>query len=229
MSTGTCVVIGGGIVGAGVLLDAVSRGLQGGAHRAGRPGGRHLVALVSSHPRRPALPRGHAPATGPRGAPERSRLLRLAPHLVRLERFLFPVYGWPLVHRAFYGAGLTLYDLLGAARDGGRAHHLGAGAIAELVPSIRREGLRGGITYTDGVEDDARYSLAVARTAIARGATAVTRVRATDLSTGTMASSTASAPRTAERRRARRSAPARCSMPRVSGSVIRRRRWAARP
>jgi glycerol-3-phosphate dehydrogenase len=115
---------------------------------------------------------------------ERSRLLHLAPHLVRLERFLFPVYGWPAVHRAWYGAGLTLYDILGAARDGGRAHHLSAGRVAELIPPIRRSGLRGGITYTDGVEDDARFSLAVARTALQHGATLVTRARATRILEG---------------------------------------------
>ena len=55
--------------------------------------------------------------------------------------------------------------------------------MAELIPSIRRHGLRGGVTYSDGVEDDARYSIAVARTAVAKGATAVTRTRATGLLT----------------------------------------------
>jgi hypothetical protein len=143
------VVIGGGIVGSGVLLDATSRGLRaalveqddlgaGTSSRSSRliHGGLRYLQDVRLGLVREALS-------------ERSRLLRLAPHLVRLERFLFTVYGWPLVHRAFYGAGLTLYDLLGAARDGGRSRHLGAGAVAELVPPIRRQGLRGGIVYSD--------------------------------------------------------------------------------
>jgi len=175
------VIIGGGIVGSGALLDATSRGLKaalieqddlavGTSSRSSRliHGGLRYLEDMRVHLVREALT-------------ERSRLMRLAPHLVRLERFLFPVYGWPLVHRAFMGAGLTLYDLLGAARDGGRAHHLGAGAVAELVPPIRREGLRGGVTYSDGVDDDARYSITVARTAIDLGATVVTRARAADL------------------------------------------------
>ena len=55
--------------------------------------------------------------------------------------------------------GLMLYDLLGAARGGGRSHHLGGGSVASLIPPIRREGLHGGITYHDGVEDDARYAI----------------------------------------------------------------------
>ncbi len=176
-------IIGGGIVGSGALLDATSRGLKaalveqddlavGTSSRSSRliHGGLRYLEDLRLGLVREALA-------------ERSRLLALAPHLVKLERFLFPVYGWPLVHRAFMGAGLTLYDLLGAARDGGRAHHLGAGAVAELIPEIRRDGLRGGVTYSDGVEDDARYSIMVALTALDQGATAVTRARVTDLST----------------------------------------------
>ncbi len=176
-------IIGGGIVGSGALLDATSRGLKaalieqddlavGTSSRSSRliHGGLRYLEDFRLQLVREALA-------------ERSRLLALAPHLVKLERFLFPVYGWPLVHRAFMGAGLTLYDLLGAARDGGRAHHLGSGAVAELIPDIKRDGLRGGVTYSDAVEDDARYSIAVALTAIEQGATAVTRTRVTDLLT----------------------------------------------
>lgn len=176
-------IIGGGIVGSGALLDATSRGLRaalieqddlavGTSSRSSRliHGGLRYLEDLRLQLVREALA-------------ERSRLLTLAPHLVRLERFLFPIYGWPMVHRAFMGAGLTLYDLLGAARDGGRAHHLGSGAVAELIPGIRRDGLRGGVTYSDGVEDDARYSIAVALTAVEQGATVVTRARATELLT----------------------------------------------
>jgi glycerol-3-phosphate dehydrogenase len=176
-------IIGGGIVGSGALLDATSRGLKaalieqddlavGTSSRSSRliHGGLRYLEDFRLQLVREALA-------------ERSRLLSLAPHLVRLERFLFPVYGWPFVHRAFMGAGLTLYDLLGAARDGGRAHHLGADAVAELIPPIKRDGLRGGVTYSDGVEDDARYSIAVARTALEAGATIATRARVTGLLT----------------------------------------------
>jgi glycerol-3-phosphate dehydrogenase len=171
-------VVGGGIVGSGVLLDATSRGLRaalveqddlaaGTSSRSSRliHGGLRYLEQVRIQLVREALR-------------ERARLLELAPHLVRLEPFLFPVYGWPIVHRAFYGSGLVMYDVLGAARDGGRARHLDADAVGELVPAIRSNGLRGGITYHDGVEDDARFALAVARTAMEHGATVVTRLRA---------------------------------------------------
>jgi glycerol-3-phosphate dehydrogenase len=175
------VIVGGGIVGAGALLDATSRGMRaalieqddiasGTSSRSSRlihGGLRYLeqfrVGLV-----REALA-------------ERSRLLQLAPHLVRLEPLLFPIYGIPFLSKAFYDAGLTLYDMLGARHDGGWHRRLTRAETLDLAPTLRHEGLRGGLVYHDGVEDDARYTLAVVRTAIAAGAVAVTRVRATGL------------------------------------------------
>jgi len=174
-------VVGGGIVGAGVLLDAASRGLRaalieqediasGTSSKSSRliHGGLRYLEQFHFGLVREALS-------------ERSRLMRLAPHLVRPEKFLFPVYGLPAVHRLFYGSGMVLYDLLGSARDVGRSRHIGAGPTFELAPDLRRHGLRGGILYHDAVEDDARYALAVVRTALARGALALTRVQATSV------------------------------------------------
>ena len=171
-------MVGGGIVGCGVLLDAVSRGLKaalieqddiasGTSSRSSRliHGGLRYLPQLRFGLVREALA-------------ERRRLLRLAPHLVRLEPFLFPVYGTPLVRRAWYGSGLLLYDLLGARHDGGWAGHLTRGQVLEWAPGLRADGLRGGIVYHDGVDDDARLALAVLRTATDAGAVAATRVRA---------------------------------------------------
>ena len=85
---------------------------------------------------------------------------------MRLHRFVFPIYGLPIVNRAFYGAGLTMYDLLGSARRVGRHHHLGRARTLELAPVLRHDGLRGSIVYHDGVEDDARFTVPVVRTAL---------------------------------------------------------------
>ena len=173
------VIVGGGIVGAGALLDAASRGMKvalveqddiasGTSSRSSRliHGGLRYLEQLRFGLVREALA-------------ERSRLLRLAPHLVRLEPLLFPLYGWPIVHRAFYGSGILLYDLLGSRLDGGFARHLSRGETLDWAPDLRRPGLQGSIVYHDGVEDDARYTLAVVRTALGLGARAVTRVRAT--------------------------------------------------
>ena len=84
--------------------------------------------------------------------------------------------------RAFYAAGMTMYDVLGSAKSGGRHRQLSTPAALEYAPNLRRDGLRGGLVYHDAVEDDARYTLAVLRTALAvapDAALAVTRVRAT--------------------------------------------------
>ncbi len=172
-------VVGGGIVGSGALLDAASRGL-----RVGLIEQDDIASGTSSRSSR--LIHGGLRYLEQfrfglvfEALAERARLLRLAPHLVRLEPLLFPIYGLPLVHRAFYGSGILLYDLLGSRREGGFARHLGREQTLEWTPVLRRDGLRGSIVYHDGVEDDARYTLAVLRTAIREGATAATRVRAT--------------------------------------------------
>jgi glycerol-3-phosphate dehydrogenase len=175
------VIVGGGIVGSGALLDAVSRGMRavlveqddiaaGTSSRSSRliHGGLRYLEQFRFGLVREALA-------------ERSRLLSLAPHLVTIQPLLFPIYGIPYASKAFYDAGLTLYDVLGARHDGGWHRRLSKAATLELAPTLRRAGLRGGLVYHDGVEDDARYTLAVARTAIAAGGVALTRVRATGL------------------------------------------------
>ncbi len=171
-------VVGGGITGCGILLDAASRGLNaalverddfaaGTSSRSSRliHGGLRYLEQFQIGLVREALR-------------ERSLLLKLAPHLVRLEPFLFPVYGGPWA-RAFYGAGLTMYDLLGASADGGFHKHLSADESLTAVPSLHRKGLRGAFLYHDGQEDDARYAVSVVRTARGKGALALNRVMAT--------------------------------------------------
>ena len=171
-------IVGGGIVGSGALLDAVSRGMRAALVEQDDVGaGTSSRSSRLIHGGLRYLEQFHFGLVFEALA-ERSRLLRLAPHLVRLEPQLFPIYGWPAVHRAFYGSGLLLYDLLGARREGGFARHLGRDEALTWTPPLRRDGLRGGIVYHDGVEDDARYTLAVLRTAMMRGATVVTRVKA---------------------------------------------------
>ncbi len=172
-------IVGGGIVGAGALLDAASRGLRvalverddiavGTSSRSSRliHGGLRYLEQFQFGIVRESLA-------------ERARLLRNAPHLVRLEDFLFPLYGSPAVVRAFYGAGMTMYDLLGSARTGGFHRHVSRRTALDWAPHLRPEGLRGAIVYHDAMEDDARLTLAIVRTAQRMGALAVTRVTAT--------------------------------------------------
>ncbi len=180
------VIVGGGIVGAGALLDATTRGLRTALVEAD-----DIAAGTSSRSSRLIhgglryLEQFHIGLVREALA-ERSRLLRNAPHLVTLEPQLFPIYGLPYLHKAFYDAGLTLYDLLGARHDGGWHRRLSVAETLAIAPSLRRSGLRGGLLYHDGMEDDARFALAVIRTALATddGAVALTRLRATGVRDG---------------------------------------------
>src|SRR6266446_910418 len=138
-------IMGGGIVGCGALLDATSRGLRaalverediavGTSSRSSRliHGGLRYLEQLRFGLVREALA-------------ERARILRLAPHLVRLEPLLFPLIGRPVTTRAFYEAGMTLYDVLGARRDGGWHRHLSVAETLERCPAIRTMNLRGGL------------------------------------------------------------------------------------
>ena len=158
-------VVGGGIVGAGAFLDAASRGLRvalveqedvavGTSSRSSRliHGGLRYLQQLEIRLVREALA-------------ERARLLRLAPHLVRLESFLFPLYGLPVVTRAFYEAGITLYDILGSRHSGGWHRYLGVEDTLDYAPDLVTDNLRGALLYHDAMEDDARFTLAVVRTA----------------------------------------------------------------
>ncbi len=166
------VVIGGGATGLGVALDAAARGLsvalveaddfaKGTSSRATKlvhGGVRYLaqgnIALV-----REALR-------------ERATLLRNAPHLAGPLSFVLPVYGargrW--IDRWFYGAGLALYDGLAGSAGLGGTRLLGRDTALALAPGLNADGLAGGVAYRDGQFDDARLAVALARTAIDRGA-----------------------------------------------------------
>ncbi|CAN5841086.1 glycerol-3-phosphate dehydrogenase [soil metagenome] len=169
-------VVGGGINGVGVLLDAVTRGLSaalverddlavGTSSRSSKliHGGLRYLEHLDFGLVREALR-------------ERDLLVGLAPHLVTLRRFAVPVVGgrWQL---PYIGSGLTLYDLLGG-RKGGRFETLSRAEIARRLPHLDPAEAVGGFEYTDGVCDDARFVVAVAETARRRGAGVLTQAEA---------------------------------------------------
>ncbi|MCF6735458.1 glycerol-3-phosphate dehydrogenase/oxidase [Blastococcus sp. KM273129] len=178
-------VIGGGVTGAGAALDAASRGLSVGLLEA-----RDWAAGTSS--RSSKLIHGGLRYLEQLAFPlvrealkERARLIRtIAPHLVRPLPFLLPLTA-PVWQRAYYGAGVALYDLLGAAfvrdRDIPRHRHLSRRAALAAFPALRRDVVRGAIRYWDAQVDDARHTLAVVRTAAGYGAAALSSARVVGL------------------------------------------------
>ncbi len=174
-------VVGGGIVGAGCALDAVTRGLSvglveardwssGTSSRSSKliHGGLRYLEMLDFRLVREALK-------------ERSLLLdTLAPHLVHPVSFLYP-----LQHRVwerFYaGAGVLLYDAM--AKVGGRSRgvphhrHLSRRKALQLFPSMRPDSLVGALQYYDAQTDDARYTTTVVRTAAEYGAVCANRTQ----------------------------------------------------
>ena len=167
-------VVGGGITGAGVALDAVTRGL-----RVGLVERRDLAAGTSSkssklvHGGLRYLQQGEIGLVYEALA-ERQRLRYTAPHLVHLLPFLIPVLGKggvvpPRLARAMRTA-LWLYDLTGGARIGKLHERVTAAEAIEYLPTLRADRVVGGFVYYDAQTDDARLTMTVARTAADHGA-----------------------------------------------------------
>lgn len=182
-------VVGGGITGAGVALDAASRGLRvllverrdlgsgtsGWSSKLVHGGLRYLAKGDIALARESAMERHHL-------------MTRIAPHLVRPTQSLIPL-GEHLSRRdsALIHAGLRLGDLLRKACRTPSAllpapSRISGQEVLLLAPGVSRAGLRGGLTYWDGqLEDDVRLVIAVARTAVAHGAQVITRCEASDV------------------------------------------------
>ncbi|MCW2796091.1 glycerol-3-phosphate dehydrogenase/oxidase [Nocardioides sp.] len=176
-------VVGGGVVGTGTALDAVTRGLSTGlleqrdlasgtSSRSSKliHGGLRYLEMLDFGLVREALQ-------------ERGLLLtRLAPHLVKPVPFLYPLthLGW---ERPYVGAGLALYDamaMLGKYDMGLPRHrHLFRRQVARIAPDFKADKIAGAIQYYDCQVDDARLVLTIARTAAAHGAHVATRVKVT--------------------------------------------------
>ena len=168
-------VVGGGLTGAGVALDAASRGLSVGLLEArdwaAGSSGRPAVLLSRPGPSVAALSRV--------ALRERSRLLRTAaPHLVRPVPVLLPMPA-PTPGRVAAGAGAVLSDVL--ARDLPAARLLSRRATLAAFPGLRPEGVAGGVRRWDAQVDGARLTLAVVRTAAGYGARVLSRARVTGL------------------------------------------------
>jgi glycerol-3-phosphate dehydrogenase len=100
---------------------------------------------------------------------ERGRLLQNAPHIVRNLRFIVPNYSW--WEAPFYGIGMKVYDLLAGKYSFGSSKTLSLEETLELLPTIRQDGLRGGVMYHDGQFDDTRLLVHLMMTAAEHGAT----------------------------------------------------------
>ena len=171
------VVVGGGVTGCGIALDAATRGLSvalvemrdyaaGTSSRSGKliHGGLRYMEHLQFGLVRESLT-------------ERALLLqRLCPHLVKPMRFMYLLEhrGW---ERIYLGAGLVLYDTLGGAGAVPRHRHLTRRGARRVAPALRPNAMTGALTFYDTQCDDARHTLTLARTAVAYGARVATAVK----------------------------------------------------
>ena len=178
-------VVGGGVTGAGVALEAATRGLRvgiveaqdwssGTSSRSSKlvHGGLRYLQMLDFHLVHEALT-------------ERDLLInRLAPHLVQPVAFLYPLEHrvW---ERAYVGAGVALYDTLATASGRRRAlpfhRHLSRKGMLRKFPDLRHDAAVGALQYWDASVDDARLVLTLVRTAAAYGALAASRTQVVEL------------------------------------------------
>ena len=167
-------VIGGGISGAGVLLEAARRGLSALlVERGDFASGTSSRSSKLVHGGLRYLKGGHLRLTA-ESVREREMLLRCAPGLVEPQGFAFPQYAGGRGRRSFL-VGLALYDAFAGRRE---PHWLDADDFLAAAPNVKRESLEGGIVYTDARTDDARLVLRVLREAMDHGGAAVNHLGA---------------------------------------------------
>jgi glycerol-3-phosphate dehydrogenase len=111
---------------------------------------------------------------------ERGILRQNAPHLVHDLAFVVPRYDW--WEAPFYGLGLKVYDLLAGKYGFGSSQLLSREQTLQRIPTLKQEGLRGGIIYYDGQFDDARLLINLIQTAAEHGATPINYVEVTAVS-----------------------------------------------
>jgi glycerol-3-phosphate dehydrogenase len=177
------IIVGGGATGAGVAVDAVSRGyatLLLEQHDFGKGTSSRSTKLVHGGVR--YLEQGNVSLVM-EALQERGLLRQNAPHLVSELACVVPNYTW--WEGPFYGIGLKLYELLAGKYGFGKSHHISKEETLQRLPNVNPEGLTGGVVYFDGQFDDTRLLINLIATAAEQGATLLNYAKVTELLKGT--------------------------------------------
>ncbi|GAA0753435.1 glycerol-3-phosphate dehydrogenase/oxidase [Psychroflexus lacisalsi] len=161
------IIIGGGSTGLGIALDSATRGYKtllleqldyakGTSSRSTKlvHGGVRYLAQANISLVREALK-------------ERGLLEQNAPHLVKNQTFLIPNYTW--WEGPYYTLGLKAYDFLAGELSLGSSKHISKNETIRKLPTIKKDKLRGSVSYQDGQFDDSRLAVNIAQTAIEKG------------------------------------------------------------
>ncbi|MGP8245076.1 MAG: glycerol-3-phosphate dehydrogenase/oxidase [Bryobacteraceae bacterium] len=173
------IIAGGGATGVGVAIDAATRGydvLLLEQSDFGKGTSSRSTKLVHGGVR--YLEQGNLSLVM-EALKERGLLLQNAPHLVSNLGFVVPNYDW--WEAPFYGIGLKLYNLLAGKYGFGASRILSREETLERLPTIKTEGLKGGVIYFDGQFDDSRLLINLVATAFEQGATLLNYAAVTEL------------------------------------------------
>jgi glycerol-3-phosphate dehydrogenase len=172
-------ILGGGVTGAGVALDAVTRGLRVALIDKGDfASGTSSASSKLVHGGLRYLEHGDFKLVY-EALQERRLLLRNAPHQVWPLRFVIPSYRGSRIPLWEWRTGLVVYDLLAGSGNLHRSRPLRLPALRRQFPGLRADGLRGAAEYYDAQMDDARLCVEVLRTAASQGARVANYVEAT--------------------------------------------------
>ncbi len=161
------IIIGGGATGIGIALDSSSRGYktllleQSDFSKATSSRSTKLI-----HGGIRYLAQGNIKLVF-EALRERGYLLKNAPHLVRKQKFIIPVFSWKM--GIFYWTGLKLYEWLSGSLSFGKSKFLSKNEIIKIIPEINNHKLKGGILYYDGQFDDSRLAINLAQTCVQHG------------------------------------------------------------
>ena len=172
-------VIGGGATGLGIALDAVARGYKtllveqsdfakGTSSRSTKlvhGGVRYLAQGDVKLVREASI--------------ERGRLCRNAPHLVKNQTFIIPIYTqWD---RLKYTVGLKVYDWISGKLTMGSSVFISRKKTLEALPGVKADGLLGGVLYHDGQFDDSRLAINLVQSILENGGCTINYTKVTGL------------------------------------------------
>ncbi|WP_229236015.1 glycerol-3-phosphate dehydrogenase/oxidase [Dyadobacter tibetensis] len=171
------IVIGGGATGLGIAMDAASRRYRTLlVEQADFAKGTSSKATKLVHGGVRYMAQGDLGLVR-EACYERGLLLKNAPHITKNELFVIPNYTW--LDHIKYTIGLKFYDFLAGRLSLGTSKYISKQETLEALPTIKSEGLKGGVTYHDGQFDDARLALNIAQTAIEHGACVLNYMKVT--------------------------------------------------
>jgi glycerol-3-phosphate dehydrogenase len=176
------VIVGGGATGAGVAVDAATRGyatLLLEQHDFGKGTSSRSTKLVHGGVR--YLEQGNVSLVM-EALKERGILRQNAPHLVSELACVVPSYAW--WEGPFYGMGLKVYELLAGKYGFGKSKHISREETLSRLPNVNPDGLTGGVVYYDGQFDDSRLLVNLIATAAEHGATTINYAAVTGLQKG---------------------------------------------